>query len=103
VTILKAWFDGSYVLPRPVVADAAGTSLTSYQGPPLTVGNELDKLAANVGIGRNALGFHYRSDYWESLLLGERLAVGILEEQRDTYRELCEFSFRGFEGQTITV
>ena len=103
VTILKAWFDGSHILSRPVVADAAGTSLLAYQGPPLTVENELDKLAANVGIGRNALGVHYRSDYWQSLLLGERLAVGILEEQRDTYRELCEFSFRGFEGQTITV
>ena len=68
-----------------------------------TVGNELDKLAANVAIGRNGAGFHYRSDYWHSLLLGEKLAVGILEEQRDTYRELCTFSFRGFEGQTITV
>ena len=70
---------------------------------PLRVGNELDKLAANVGVGRNAAGFHYRSDYWQSLLLGEQLAIGILEEQRDTYRELCTFSFRGFEGQTITV
>lgn len=103
VTILKAWFDGSHVLSNPVVADAAGTSLLAYQGPPLTVANELDKLAANVGIGRNALGVHYRSDYWQSLLLGERVAVAILEEQRDTYRELCEFSFRGFEGQTITI
>ena len=92
------------MLPRPVVADATGTSLSSrIQGPPLTVENELDKLASNVGLGRNALGVHYRSDYWQSLLLGERLAVAILEEQRDTYRELCEFSFRGFEGQTITV
>ncbi|HZI65639.1 MAG TPA: vanadium-dependent haloperoxidase [Thermoanaerobaculia bacterium] len=103
VTILKAWFDGSHVLSRPVVSDATGTALVSYQGPPLTVENELDKLASNVGLGRNALGVHYRSDYWQSLLLGERLAVAILEEQRDTYRELCEFSFRGFEGQTITV
>ena len=103
VTILKAWFDGSFVLSRPVVADSAGTSLLAYSGPPLTVANELDKLAANVGIGRNALGVHYRSDYWQSLLLGEKIAVAILEEQRDTYRELCEFSFRGFEGQTISV
>lgn len=103
VTILKAWFDGSHVLSRPVVADATGTSLQSYSGPPLTVENELDKLASNVGVGRNALGVHYRSDYWQSLLLGEQIAAAILEEQRDTYRELCEFSFRGFEGQTITV
>jgi hypothetical protein len=103
VTILKAWFDGSFALPHPVVPDASGTTLMSYQEAPLTVENELDKLAANVGIGRNAAGFHYRSDYWESLLLGERIAVGILEEQRETYREICNFSFRGFEGQTITV
>jgi len=103
VTILKAWFDESFVLPRPVVPDASGTSLLAWTGDPLKVGNELDKVAANVGIGRNAAGFHYRSDYWQSLLLGEQLAIGILEEQRDTYRELCTFSFRGFEGQTITV
>jgi hypothetical protein len=103
VTILKAWFDGSFVLPRPVVPDASGASLLAWTGAPLTVENELDKLAANVGIGRNAAGFHYRSDYWNSLLLGQKIAVGILEEQRDTYRELCTFSFRGFEGQTITV
>jgi hypothetical protein len=103
VTVLKAWFDESFVLPRPVVPDASGTSLLAWTGTPLKVGNELDKLAANVGIGRNAAGFHYRSDYWQSLLLGEQLAIGILEEQRQTYRELCTFSFRGFEGQTITV
>jgi hypothetical protein len=103
VTILKAWFDESFVLPRPVVTDATGRSLVAWTGEPLRVGNELDKLAANVGIGRNAAGFHYRSDYWHSLLLGEKIAVGILEEQRETYRELCSFSFRGFEGQTITV
>ena len=103
VTILKAWFDGSYVLPRAVVPDASGTALLSYNGPALTVANELDKLAANVAIGRNGAGFHYRSDYWESVKLGEKIAVGILEEQRETYREICSFSFRGFEGQTITI
>jgi hypothetical protein len=103
VTILKAWFDGSFALPRTFVPDASGTSLLPWSGAPLTVENELNKLAANVGIGRNAAGFHYRSDYWQSLLLGERIAIDILEEQRDTYRELCTFTFRGFEGQTITV
>jgi hypothetical protein len=86
-----------------VVTNATGTSLVAWTGDPLTVGNELDKLAANVGVGRNAAGFHYRSDYWHSLLLGEQLAIGILEEQRDTYREISTFSFRGFEGRTITV
>jgi hypothetical protein len=103
VTILKAWFDGSWQLPNTVVPDPSGTALLAYAGAALTVENELDKLAANVGIGRNAAGFHYRSDYWESLKLGEKIAVGILEEQRETYREICSFTFRGFEGQTITI
>ncbi|HSE63407.1 MAG TPA: vanadium-dependent haloperoxidase [Thermoanaerobaculia bacterium] len=103
VTILKAWFDNAHVLRNPVVPDASGTTLLAYNGPALTVGNELDKLAANVGIGRNGAGFHYRSDYWESLKLGEEIGVGILEEQRETYREICSFSFKGFEGQTITI
>ena len=103
VTILKAWFDTDWVLPRTVVPDSTGTTLLAYAGPALTVGNELDKLAGNVAVGRNGAGFHYRSDYWESVKLGEQIAVGILEEQRESYRELCSLSFKGFEGQTITV
>jgi hypothetical protein len=103
VTILKAWFDGSHELPRTVVPDASGTALLAYAGPALSVENELNKLAANVAIGRNGAGIHYRADYWESVKLGEKIAVGILEEQRETYREICNFSFRGFEGQTITI
>jgi hypothetical protein len=103
VTILKAWFDGAWELPRTVVPDASGTALLAHTGPALTVENELNKLAANIAIGRNGAGIHYRSDYWESVKLGEKIAVGILEEQRETYREICSFSFKGFEGQTITV
>jgi hypothetical protein len=45
VTILKAWFDELFVIPDPVVPDPSGTALSPYQEPPLTVGNELDKLA----------------------------------------------------------
>ena len=103
VTVLKAWFDESYVLPNPVVADRDGTSLLPYTGPDLTVGNELNKLAANVAIGRNAAGIHYRSDYWESVQLGERLALSILEEQKATYNETASFSLTRFDGQRVTV
>src|SRR5919197_5407831 len=41
VTILKAWFDESFLIPNPVVPNAAGTSLVPYTGPganALTVG-----------------------------------------------------------------
>jgi len=103
VTILKAWFDESTVIPHPVVPNAEGTGLLPYSGPPLTVGNELNKLAANIAQGRNALGIHYRSDYWESLRLGEQVAIGLLQDQKKTYNEGGSWTITRFDGTTITV
>ena len=103
VTILKAWFDESFVLPEPVVPNSGGTDLQPYTGAALTVGNELNKLAANVAIGRNALGVHYRSDYWESLRLGEEVALGILEEQKLAYHEPATFTLTKFDGTVVTI
>jgi len=103
VTILKAWFDESFVLPAPVIPDRTGTSLLAYTGATLTVRNELNKLASNVAIGRNAMGFHYRSDCSESLKLGEDLAIGILEEQKSGYNEDATFTFTRFDGRVITI
>ncbi len=103
VTILKAWFDESFVIPNPVVSNADGTDLGAFSGPALTVGNELNKLAANVAIGRNAVGFHYRSDYWESLKLGEAVAIGVLQESKACYNEGGSFALTRFDGSTITI
>jgi len=103
VTILKAWFEDSTVIPHPVVPNADGTELLPYQGPPLTVGNELNKLAANVPLGRSMLGIHYRSEYWESVKLGEEVAIGILQEQRNTYNEGGSWSLTKFDGTRITI
>ncbi len=102
-TILKAWFATAHVLPDPVVASADGTALLPYSGPALTVGGELDKLAANIGIGRNGAGVHWRSDYAESLRLGESVALGILEEQRATYNEEPSLGLTTFDGESIVV
>src|SRR5437016_14435273 len=103
VTILKAWFDESTVIPHPVVPNADGSALLPYSGPPLTVGNELNKLAANVAQGRNALGIHYRSDYWESLKLGETVALGILQDQKNTFEEAATWTITKFDGTTATI
>ncbi|WP_296899606.1 hypothetical protein [Thiohalocapsa sp.] len=51
----------------------------------LTLEGELNKLAANISIGRNMAGVHYFSDYYDSLRMGEEIAIGILEEQALTY------------------
>ena len=104
VTILKALFDESFVIPNPAVVSADGLSLDPYTGPDLTVGGELNKLAANIAIGRNFAGIHWRSDYVDSLMLGEAIAIGILRDQRLTYNENFNgFTFTKFDGTTITV
>ena len=51
------------------------------------LGGELNKLAANIAIGRNMAGVHYRTDYIESVKLGEMVAISILEDQKKTYFE----------------
>lgn len=105
VTILKAFFDHHYVLPRPYVQPAPdGQSLDEVQyTPDLTVEGELNKLAANISIGRNWAGVHYFTDYSESVRMGERIAIGILEEQKLTYGENFSMSLPLFDGQTIRI
>jgi hypothetical protein len=106
VTILKAWFDDSHLLADPVQANEDGTALVPYIGPDreaLTVGGELDKIAANIAIGRNMAGVHWRSDYRESIKLGEAIAIGMLEEQKATYNEGGAFSLTRFDGTRITI
>jgi hypothetical protein len=106
VTILKAFFDESYILPTPYwEPNAAGNALVAIGAPPfqLTVGGELNKLAANIALGRNAAGVHWRSDYTQSIRLGEEIAIGLLHEQRLTYNEPHHFSISRFDGTVITI
>jgi hypothetical protein len=102
-TILKAWFDESFVLPNPVVASGDGLSLVPYVGSPLTVGGELNKVGANIATARNFAGIHWRTDFSESVVLGESVAIGILEEQRENYIEDAHFTLTKFDGITITI
>lgn len=104
VTILKAWFDESWVLPNPVVPSTDGNRLTAYQGPALTVGGELNKLASNVAIGRNIAGVHWRSDATESLRLGETIAIDYLRDLREGVHEPFRgFNLTKFDGTRIVI
>jgi hypothetical protein len=102
-TILKAWFDESWVIPNPREATANGLALTNWTGDPLTVGGELNKVCANISIGRNAAGVHWRTDYTESILLGEAVAIGVLEEQKLCYNERFSLSLTKFDGTNIRI
>jgi membrane-associated phospholipid phosphatase len=106
VTVLKAWFDESWVLPDPVVPDAAGTELVPYTGPDadrLTVGGELDKVAANIAIGRTMAGVHWRTDYSEAVRLGEAVAIGVLRDQVRVGHESASFGLTRFDGSRMTI
>ncbi|MGV6852619.1 MAG: vanadium-dependent haloperoxidase [bacterium] len=123
VTILKAWFKdtANFKIPdpsRPDVAfklfeaNAEGDGLVEYtlpDGDELTVGSELNKLASNISIGRNAAGVHWRTDYTASIKLGESIAIGILQEQSLTYNELRVdgeapyFEFTCFDGRQCYI
>ena len=111
VTILKAWFKETTRLVDigldPLQPTDDGLTLIPYAGSDagdLTVGGELNKLAANVGLGRNTAGVHWRSDAAESFKLGEAIAIGILKEQRACYNEVFNgFSLTKFDGATIAV
>jgi hypothetical protein len=128
VTILKAWFDESDVFDPDIVnlpvanpklaelrenrtpkvpADANGTALvdlTPLPDPPLTVGGELNKLAANIALGgRGGAGVHWRTDNTRSFRLGEEIAIRILQEQKPTYNEDNYFSLTKFDGTAITI
>jgi hypothetical protein len=106
VTILKAWFDESFTFRNPVVSNPDGSGLIPYLGPgadSLTVGGELNKLASNVANGRNFAGIHWRSDSREGLKLGEEVAIGILEECKETYIEGGSFTLTRFDGTAITI
>jgi len=102
--MLKAFFNESFVIPNPVQASTDGLSLLPYTGPPLTVGGELNKLAANVGIGRDTAGVHWRTDAVEGMKLGEAVAISIIRDYSDTYNEVFKgFSLTKFDGTTITI
>jgi hypothetical protein len=105
-TILKAFFDETFVLPNPVIPNKEGTKLEPYKGPDkdeLTVGGELNKLASNVAFGRNWAGVHWRSDALDSVLLGEKVAIELLQQRKSTFPENFDVVFTKFNGEKVEI
>jgi membrane-associated phospholipid phosphatase len=104
VTVLKAYFKESFVIPSPVQASDDGLALLPYGGGPLTVGGELNKLASNVAIGRVHSGVHWRSDGVEGMKVGEAVAISIMQDYRRTFNEdFGGFTLTKFDGTPVTV
>lgn len=121
VTILKAFFNDNLFIDidengesvklsetpgdKAFVPNDNGTDLQVIDSAPLTLRGELNKLAANISIGRNWAGVHYFTDYSQSMLLGEEIAIGLLEEQMLTYNTAEKFSMTltKFNGDKIQI
>ena len=90
-------------LPSAYRTAKGGKMLEPVSGDGLTIQGELDKLAANISIGRDFAGVHYYTDYYESLRMGERIAVGMLQEQMLCYREPVTMRFTSFDGDRVMI
>jgi hypothetical protein len=110
-TIVKAWFDDLAPLtsiPGLAISQANedGLSVVPYTGADrdqLTIGGEMNKIAANIAIGRNHAGVHWRYDYADSVVLGEAVAISMLRDTAHCWNEAFEgFSLTKFDGTRIT-
>ena len=107
ITVLKFFFDGSFVLPNPMVPASDGLSLMAWTAPDakqLTVNGELNKLGHNITFGHGIhAGIHWRSDSDTPLLLGESVALSFLKDKAKTYNEPFTVKLTKFDGTTATI
>jgi hypothetical protein len=92
------------VIAYEPLADGSGLNdISATLSEPLTVEGELNKVAANIAIGRDWGGVHYYTDYFESFRLGEQIAIGLLEEQKLTYGENFSMTLPLFDGTCVRI
>jgi hypothetical protein len=107
ITVLKFFYDGTFLIPNPLVPTDDGLSLVPYTGSDggeLTVNGELNKLGHNVSFGHGIhAGIHWRSDTDVSLKLGEAVALSVLRDRAPTYNEKFTVHLTKFDGTTATI
>jgi hypothetical protein len=111
-TAIKAIFDDTALFSSketPVVVDPNNpvSGLVPYSGPganSMTVGGELNKLAGNIALGRDFAGVHFRADGQEGILLGEKVALRVLQDHSRLYGEpFAGYAITKFDGTRVLV
>lgn len=115
VTALKFFFNGNQKI-RPLLLAASrdvyepnfdGTSLNTYTGADrddLDINGELNKLAYNVSFGHGIhAGIHFRSSTYWSILLGEQVALSVLQDRAKSYNEPFTITIKKFDGTNATI
>ncbi|WP_422050791.1 hypothetical protein [Shimia sp.] len=118
VTVLKAFFRTHDADQRPMslkeagapaafVPEDGGLNLKETKGDDapdvLTLNGELNKLAENMSLAGCMAGVNYYSDSFDSLRMGERIAVGILAEHMATFRSNVTMTLETFDGDILTI
>ncbi|CAM9646416.1 unnamed protein product, partial [Ascophyllum nodosum] len=132
ITVLKAFLGfelGQRCFPNPEISNDAGTERIPYESSPsdrlgncvnadgdeevgLTIEGELNKVTANVALGRSHLGVHWRMDGVFGVEMGEAGAIrrlqqelGGLPEARDTEGSIvpASYKFRLYSGIMIEL
>jgi hypothetical protein len=115
ITVLKFFFNGSQKIRSLLTAagrdlyepSTDGLSLNTYTGADrndLDINGELNKLAYNVSFGHGIhSGIHFRSSTYWSILLGEQVALGLLQDRAKAYNEPFTINITKFDGTTATI
>jgi len=110
-TLLKALFatheaDGQPVTLGTTAPRAVGPAGAAQNGncpPRPLLGCELDKLAGNVALGRNLAGGFWHAETRASLRLGERLALGLVQERLVAAARPASVSLDDFAGRRVVA
>jgi len=114
-TTLKFFFDGRQKI-RPLLLAAGtdlkvpssdGLSLVTYTGADrdtIDINGELSKLAFNIPFGHGVhSGIHFRSSNHWGILLGEAVALSVLQDKAKGYNEPFTINITKFDGTTATI
>jgi hypothetical protein len=115
ITALKFFFDCSQKI-QPLLANTGGNVLeptadglafntsASPDASNLTINGELNKLAWNISVGHGIhAGIHFRSSTYQSILLGEKIALAVLRDRAQSYFEPFTITITKFDGTTATI
>jgi hypothetical protein len=115
ITAIRFFFDASQKI-RPLLQAADsdvmvpsedGLSLVPYTGADrdsLDINGELVKLGSNITFGHGIhAGIHFRSSSMQGLLLGEQVALRVLQDRASGYNEPFTIGIKKFDGITTTI
>jgi len=127
ITVLKIYFDAEQPwlklpgvvtgilsgIPNSIVqSNENGLNLVPYTEPDanlITIAGELNKLAGNDANGRDWAGIHYRSDWIQGIVLGQKVAIHYMEDllassiENNLDGSPPEITFTGIFGDKITI